>query len=201
VYSLALPAGEIQRIAKDQGFDAVAPIAELASKRLWGSTITATLSVAFGLALLASLSAYVLTGPRVAVAMARAGHFPAIAARLSSRTGAPAVATALQVAWALTLLWLVSFEKILIYASVGLALFSMLSVSTVMVLRHTRPDLHRPFRTPGYPVVPAIFLIGTTLLTIAAFLERPLPSLYALLTILAGIPIHCLVRQPQRQGA
>ena len=49
VYSLALPAGEIQRIAKEQGFDAVAPIAELAAKRLFGSTITATLSVAFGL--------------------------------------------------------------------------------------------------------------------------------------------------------
>ncbi len=201
VYSLALPAGEIQRIAKEQGFDAVAPIAELAAKRLFGSTVTATLSVAFGLTLLASLSAYVLTGPRVALAMARAGHFPAIAARLSPRTGAPAVATALQVAWALTLLWLGSFEKILIYASVGLALFSMLSVSTVMVLRHTRPDLSRPFRTPGYPVVPAIFLIGTALLTIAAFLERPLPSVYALLTILAGLPVHYLVRRPQRRGA
>ena len=84
------------------------------------------------------------------------------------------VATALQVAWALTLLWLGSFEKILIYASVGLALFSMFSVSSVMVLRHTRPDLHRPFRTPGYPVVPAIFLIGTTLLTIAAFVRAAL---------------------------
>ena len=63
--------------------------------------------------------------------MARGGHFPAVAARLSARTGAPLIATTLQVAWALALLWLVSFEKILIYASVGLALFSMLSVSTV----------------------------------------------------------------------
>jgi len=199
VYSLALPAREIQRIAKEQGFDAVAPIAELAAKRLFGSTITATLSVAFGLTLLASLSAYILTGPRVAVAMARAGHFPAIAARLSLRTGAPAVATALQVAWALTLLWLGTFEKILIYASVGLALFSMLSVSTVIVLRRTRPDLHRPFRVPGYPVVPAIFLISTALLTTAVFLERPLPSLYSLLTILAGVPVYYLVRRPPRQ--
>jgi len=201
VYALALPAGEIQRIAKERGFDAVEPIAELAARRLFGGAITTTLSVAFGLTLLASLSAYVLTGPRVAVAMARAGHFPAIAARLSPRSGAPAIATAAQVAWALTLLWLGTFEKILIYASVGLALFSMLSVSTVIVLRRNRPDLYRPFRTPGYPVVPAIFLIGTALLTIAAFLERPLPSLYSLLTILAGIPVYYLVRQPVRHGS
>ncbi len=196
-----MPAGEIQRIAKEQGFDAVAPIAELAAKRLFGSTITATLSVAFGLSLLASLSAYVLTGPRVAFAMARAGQFPAIAGRLSARTGAPAVATALQVAWALTLLWLGTFEKILIYASVGLALFSMLSVSTIMVLRRNRPDLHRPFRAAGYPVVPAIFLIGTALLTIAAFLERPWPSLYSLLTILTGVPVYYLVRRPLHRVA
>ena len=111
VYSLALPAGEIRRIADEQGFDSVAPVAELAAKRLFGSGITAILSIAFGVTLLASLSAYVLTGPRVAFAMARAGHFPAIAARLSSRTGAPAAATVLQVAWALTLLWMGTFKR------------------------------------------------------------------------------------------
>src|SRR5262249_27455976 len=105
---------------------------------------------------------------------------------------------ALQVGWALALLWLGTFEKILIYASVGLALFSMLAVSTVLVLRHTRPDLHRPFRTPGYPVVPAVFLIGTALLTTAAFIERPWPSLYSLATILAGIPVYYLMMRPKR---
>jgi APA family basic amino acid/polyamine antiporter len=77
----------------------------------------------------------------------------------------------------------------------------MLSVSTVIVLRHTRPDLHRPFRTPGYPLVPAVFLIGTALLTGAAFLERPWPSVYSLLTILAGVPVHYLAFRPQRGTA
>jgi len=194
VYALALTAADIQQIAKERGFDAVAPIAELAANRLFGPKTSAGLSVAFGLTLLASLSAYVLTGPQVAVAMARAGHFPAIASRLSARTGAPVIATLLQVVWALLLLWLGTFEKILIYASVGLALFSMLSVSTVIVLRHTRPELHRPFRVPAYPLAPAIFLIGTALLTIAAFIERPWPSGYSLLTILAGVPAYYLIR-------
>ncbi len=124
--------------------------------------MAAPLSIAIGLTLLASLSAYVLTGPRVAYAMAQAGHFPAIAGRLSARSRTPAVATALQVAWALVLLWTGSFESIVIYASVGLALFSMLTVSSIYVLRRTRPDLPRPFRTPGYPLVPAVFLAATT---------------------------------------
>ncbi len=194
VYALALTAGDIQQIVKDRGFDAVQPIGELAAKRLFGPNVSAGLSVAFGLTLLASLSAYVLTGPQVAVAMARAGHFPPIASRLSARTGAPVIATVLQVVWALLLLWLGTFEKILIYASVGLAIFSMLSVSTVIVLRHTRPELHRPFRVPAYPLVPVVFLVGTTLLTIAAFIERPWPSLFALLTILAGVPVYYIMR-------
>jgi APA family basic amino acid/polyamine antiporter len=201
VYALALPSAEVREIARRDGFDAVAPIAELAAKRLFGPALTTPLSIAVGLTLLASLSAYVLTGPRVAYAMARAGHFPAIAGRLSSRSRTPTAATALQVAWALVLLWTGSFESILIYASVGLALFSMLSVSSIFVLRRTRPDLPRPFRTPGYPLTPVVFLTAMAMLTVAAFLQRPWVSLYALLSILAGIPVHYLFLRPRRKAA
>ncbi len=200
VYALALPAGEIQEIAKRHGFEAVAPIAELAARRLFGPALAAPFSIAIGLTLLASLSAYVLTGPRVAYAMARAGHFPAIAGRLTGRSRTPAVATALQVGWALVLLWTGSFESIVIYAGVGLALFSMLTVSTIYVLRWTRPDLPRPFRTPGYPVVPAVFLTVTTILTVAAFVERPRVSIYSLLSILAGIPVYYFLLRPGRRA-
>ena len=88
-------------------------------------------------------------------------------------------------------------RAILIYTSVGLALFSMLTVSSIFVLRARRPDLPRPFRTPGYPVVPAVFLVATAALTAAAFAERPLVSLYALASILAGIPVYYLAaRRP-----
>ena len=128
----------------------IAPIAQIAADRLYGHRIADPLSVAIGLTLLASVSAYILTGPRVAFAMARAGQFPEVAGRLSAR-GTPAIATALQVAWSLVLLWTASFERILLYSGVGLAIFSMLTVSAVYVLRRRRPDLPRPFRTPGYP--------------------------------------------------
>jgi APA family basic amino acid/polyamine antiporter len=201
VFALALPSTEVRAIAEKDGFNAVAPIAELAAKRLLGPSWSAPLSVAIGLTLLASLSAYILTGPRVVYAMARAGHFPAIAGRLSARTQTPTMAMALQCAWALGLLWSGSFESIVVYAGVGLALFSMLSVSTIYVLRRKRPDLPRPFRTPGYPFTPAAFLLITAALTVAAFAERPVVSLCSLLSILAGIPIYYLVlRSRHRPG-
>jgi APA family basic amino acid/polyamine antiporter len=201
VYALALPAAELRRIAATEGFDAVAPIAELAARRLFGPAASAPLSIAIGLTLLASLSAYVLTGPRVAYAMARAGHFPTAAGRLTARSQTPAVATALLVGWALVLLWTGSFESIVIYAGVGLALFSMLAVSSIYVLRRTLPDLPRSFRTPGYPIVPAIFLMATAFLSLAAFLERPWVSLASLLSILAGIPVYHIWVRPRRRPA
>jgi len=199
VFALALPAAEIRAIAGRDGFNAVAPIAELAARRLFGPRVAAPFSAAIGVTLLASLSAYVLTGPRVLYAMARAGQFPAVAGRLTRRAQTPAVATAMLVGSALLVLWTGSFESILVFAGVGLAVFSMLTVSAVYVLRVTRPDLPRPFRTPGYPVVPAVFLAGSALLIVATVRQRPWESLISLLCLQAGDPVYILafrIRKP-----
>ena len=194
VYAMALSAADISAIVNDPknklGLDAVAPIAEIAASRLFGSRWSNAFSIAIGLMLLSSLSAYVLTGPRVVYAMARAGQFPALAARLTPRAGTPAIATAMQLVCALILLWTGTFEEIVVFASVGLAIFSMLTISAVFVLRWKRPDLPRPFRTPGYPFTPAFYLVLTTVLTAAAFSQRPWVSCLSLLGILVGVPIY-----------
>jgi APA family basic amino acid/polyamine antiporter len=186
-YALALTAADVRGIVAERGLDAVAPIAQLTAERLFGPWIAAPLSVAVGLTLLASVSAYVLTGPRVAAAMAVAGQFPAAAGRLSA-AGVPVVATVVQAAWALVLLWTASFEVILLYAGVGLAIFSMLTVAAVFVLRVRRPEWPRPFRVPGYPVVPAVYLLGTGILTAAVAWERPEVAAVSLATVIAGLP-------------
>jgi basic amino acid/polyamine antiporter, APA family len=189
-YALALSAADIRAIVgRPENVDTIAPIAQIAVDRLYGHRIADPLSVAIGLTLIASVSAYILTGPRVAYAMARAGQFPEVAGRLSGR-GAPAIATVLQVAWSLVLLWTASFERILLYSGVGLSIFSMLTVSAVYVLRWRQPDLPRPFRTPGYPIVPAVYLAGTGLLTAAVFYERPVVSSISLLSIVVGVPVY-----------
>jgi len=192
-YGLTLSAADVRAIVDDAGgkVDVVGPIAQVAAERLHGRRVADPLSVAIGLTLLASLSAYVLTGPRVALAMARAGQFPfpGVTGRISAR-GAPVVATGLQVGWALILLWTASFEHILQYSGFGLAIFSMLTVSSVYVLRWRRPDLPRPFRTPGYPLTPAVFLVGTGLLTAAVYHEHREVATYTLMSILAGVPLY-----------
>jgi APA family basic amino acid/polyamine antiporter len=198
-YALALSATDIQTIVgRSENINAIAPIAQIAADRLYGRQIANPLSVAIGLTLLASVSAYILTGPRVIYAMARAGQFPKVAGRLSSR-GTPVIATILQVIWSLLLLWTASFEWLLLYSGVGLAAFSMLSVAAVYVLRRHKPDLPRPFRTPGYPVVPAVYLVGTGLLTAAIIYERPVVSSISLLTIALGMPVYFLWTRSARR--
>jgi len=136
----------------------------------------------------------VLIGPRVIFAMARAGQFPAIASRLSTRAATPVAATIMQVAVTLVFVWVAGLQELIGYASVGLSIFSLLSMSSIYLLRVKRPDLPRPFRTPGYPVTPAVYLVLTGMLTWAAFMRQPVVACYALLSILAGIPFYYLWR-------
>ncbi len=88
-YALALSAADVRSIVGGpENVNAITPIAQIAADRLYGHRVADPMSVAIGLTLLASVSAYILTGPRVAYAMARAGQFPEVAGRLSAR-GAP----------------------------------------------------------------------------------------------------------------
>ena len=198
VYGLALSAADVQGIvdapSNHGAREAVTPIAQLAAARLFGERWTTLLSVGFGLMLLSTLSAYVLIGPRVVYAMARAGQFPAIAARLTARARTPLIATVLQVAMALLLLWTGTFESLILFAGIGLSVFSMLTISAVFVLRSKCPQLPRPFRTPGYPLTPTIYLVVTGLLILATCYERPVISAAAFASIALGIPLFYVGR-------
>jgi basic amino acid/polyamine antiporter, APA family len=200
VYALALPATEIRRLATGGRSDAVDAIAQLAANRLFGPVWADRLSIGVGLILLSTLSAYLLTGPRVTYAMARAGQFPRIAGRLSSRTGTPLVATMLQAGWALVLLWSGSFDQIVLYAGVGLSLTSLLSVGAVYVLRVRRSNLPRPFLVPGYPWVPAVYLIATAALVVAVFIEEPRIGTCSVLSILSGLPVYAIMSWRRSSG-
>ena len=186
VYVYALPTAEVSAMSYDQ----VEPIAALAAQRLFGPWVAAPLSVAIGLGLLASVSAYILTGPRVYYAMARDGLFPAAARRLDPKTGTPTIATLAQAACTLVLLFSGTFKNILTYTGVGLSVSSFFVILAVFVLRVRRPEMIRPFKTPGYPVVPLLFLAATAWMIVFAFIDQPRWSTISIGTILSGIPIY-----------
>ena len=189
-YALALPAAAVRAMVGDPSqVGKVERIAQIAAERLVGPQIANPLSVAIGLTLMASVSAYVLTGPRILMAMASARQFPEFAGQVTHR-GAPVIATVLQAGWALVLLWTASFEPILLYSGIGLSLFSMLTVSSVFVLRWKQPAASRPFRTPGYPLTPLVYLGGTGTLVVAVGWDRPWVALTSVASIALGVPVY-----------
>jgi len=140
------------------------------------------------------VSAYLLTGPRVAFAMARDGAFPAFAGRLHPTRGTPAWATWTQAAVAVGLIWSGSFLEVLNYTTVGLAALMGLTVASVFPLRR-RPGLAHPYRLPLYPLPPLLFLLLTAWTVAYAVFEeeRRLPALLSLGTLLVGIPLGYLI--------
>ena len=147
--------------------------------------------------LISSLSAYLLTGPRVISAMAHAGQFPAVAGRLTERQRTPAVATRLQAAWARPALDRVVREhRPLRERRPGPLRHA--DDRAIFVLRRSHPEWPRPFRTPGYPFVPALFLLATAALTAAAFTQRPRESGLSLASILLGVPFYYAWRHATR---
>jgi len=186
VYARTLGVSELSAMSYAQ----VEPIAALAAQRLFGTKVAALLSAAIGVGMLATLSAFILTGPRIYYAMALDGLFPKSAGILNATTATPNNATVAQAVCSLILLFSGTFKNILTYTGVGLALSSFIVILAVFVLRVRRPDMHRPFKTFGYPVVPLLFLVCTAWMIVFAILDQPYWSTISIVSILVGIPVY-----------
>ncbi len=129
--------------------------------RALGAIAARCLSPLVAVSILSSLQATVLVGPRIYQAMANDGLFFAPLGRAHPSTGAPVVSLAVQAVVSAALLWVERFDQLLSYAMFAIVAFSTLAVAAVFVLRVRRPDVPRPFRVPGYPFVPGLFVIAS----------------------------------------
>jgi APA family basic amino acid/polyamine antiporter len=68
----------------------------------------------------------------------------------------------------------------------------------VIVLRRTRPDASRPYRTWGYPAVPLLFVLAAAALLVNTLVEKPLESLLGLILVALGIPAYLWWRRKGR---
>lgn len=183
VFAYAVPIGDV-------GFANAEQVPQLAVENLFGTRASSVFSVAVGLTFLATVSAFIVTGPRVYYAMAKDRLFPSIAGRISEKGQVPIYAMIAQSLLAIIFLFVTDFQNLYQYAAVGLSIFAMLFIAAVYVLRWRRPDMERPFRLPGYPIVPAIFMAVTLFMTVFAFMQWWKPSARSVGSILAGIPVY-----------
>jgi len=183
VFAYAVPLANVS-------FENAERVPQLAVENLFGPRASNVFSVLLGLTFLATVSAFIITGPRVYYAMAKDGLFPSIAGRISSKGRVPIYAMLAQSLCAIIILFGTDFQNLYQYASIGLSIFAMLFIGAVYVLRWRRPEMERPFRVPGYPIVPAIFMAVVLFMTVFAFIQWRKPSLYSVGSILAGIPVY-----------
>ena len=162
---------------------------------LIGGAGAAVIAAIVLLATFSGLHASLMTGSRVIFAMGDRGLLFRSVGRVSPRFHSPSVAI-----WVATVLGCVyvmqnDFAQLADRFVLGLWPFYVLTVAGVYVLRRTRPDLPRPYRTWGYPLVPAVFLLASLGMLANALVTDPRDTGMTLLVIVAGIPIYYLWRR------
>ncbi len=186
----------------------VIPVAQLAAKEMFGNQVGDVVSVLLGLGMLASVSAYMLSGPRIAFAMANDGVFPRFAARLHERRQTPIAAIVVQGLVAIGMVWSGPFLDILNYTAIGLAVISGLVVASIFPLRN-REDLPHPYRLPLFPLPPLLYLALMGWIVLSGLMQdwhgiqegEGLPTTtLSLLTILFGLPVAYVLERRRRSA-
>jgi basic amino acid/polyamine antiporter, APA family len=173
-------------------------VAADAMTRVSGNMGAAAVAALVMLSAFGALNAGLLTGPRVYFAMAEDGLFFRRVAAVHPRYHTPHVAVSIVVVLTAVNASLRTFEQLAEAFVLLLYPFLALTVAAVFVLRRRRPELERPYRTAGYPVVPLIFLVGTMAMLGNAALERPATTLISVAIGAAGLPVYAWWR---RSGA
>jgi len=202
---LALALGSVACIAiyvlANVAYLRVLPIAEIAAsdhvgatvaKRALGSRGGSLVSLIILMSIVGTLNGCFLTSPRIYFAQARDGLFFRKFAEVHPRYQTPGFAILTQGIWAAVLVVSGSYETLLDYAMFAIWLWYGLMVAGVIVLRHKKPGLVRPYRMWGYPVTPALFLAIACWFLVNMLMTRPLPSAAGLVLIATGIPVYFL---------
>ncbi len=132
-----------------------------------------------------------LSAPRIYFAMASDGLFPKKLAELHPKYKVPANAILAQSVWALALLlfW-ETFNDLITYVVFTDWIFLTLAGSSVFVFRRKLKDAHRPYKTWGYPVTPAIFVGIGTFIVLNTLIQKPTHALAGLVFLVLGVPVY-----------
>ncbi len=138
-----------------------------------------------------------IMGTRLYYAMACDGLFFQSCGKLNAR-GVPAVGIWLQCGWAIVLIFSGSYNDLLDYIIFAALFFYILTVSAVFVLRVKKPDVPRPYRAWGYPVVPALYIGVCVVIMLSLLIAKPVYSWPSFIIVLTGIPVYFLWRRVNR---
>jgi APA family basic amino acid/polyamine antiporter len=153
------------------------------------------IALAIVVSMYSAAHATVITVPRVYYAMAQDGLFFRKLAEVHPRYGTPAIAVVASCAWAAVLALTGTFEQLLTYVVFIGWIFYALGAAAVIALRLKRRDAERPFRVPGYPFTPALFVLAAALIVLNTIVSQPLQSALGIGVVLLGAPAYVIWRR------
>ncbi len=168
---------------------------------IFGPVAVQLMAAAIVISTFGCLNGLILAGARVYYAMALDKLFFRRAGTLNVEHHAPAFSLAIQCAWALLLTLSGTYSDLLDYVTFAVLLFYILTIVGLFVLRRRRPEMERPYRAIGYPVLPALYIAAAGLIEILLLVYKPSYTWPGLILVLLGVPAYFMWggRSPSRR--
>ncbi len=194
------------------GYLSVLPLSGIASAPQ-DRVATAVLQAVFGGAGLAIMAAaimistfgcnngLILSGARVYFAMALDGLFFHRAGKLHPKHQTPAFALVIQAVWTCVLCLSGTYSQLLDYVIFAALLFYLLTALSLFALRRTRPQAERPVPVPGYPWLPALYILLTGAIAVDLLIVKPRYTWPGLVIVALGVPVYYAWRLAAQRGA
>jgi amino acid transporter len=186
-------------LAANAAYLYVNPIAEVAMspliaaetmQALFGGVGVAFVSIVVTISTFGALIAIMLSAPRIFFAMAADGLFFRSVARVHPRYHTPYVAISLSATLGVLFVLTRTFEQLADTFVLSIWPFYGLAIAGLYRLRRTQPDLPRPYKVPGYPILPGVFVAAVIYLVGNALIADPLWTGVTFAIVLAGIPVY-----------
>ncbi|GEO69863.1 amino acid transporter [Levilactobacillus acidifarinae DSM 19394] len=163
-----------------------------AAMRLFGQMGGKLVTIGILISVYGAINGYTMTGMRVPFAMAEEDSLPfsTYFHRLSRRTYVPYFAGLVQLGIALIMMFLGSFDLLTDMLVFVMWVFNCLIFLAVFKLRHREPEMVRPYRVPGYPVIPLIALVGGIFILVTTLITETGLAVTGLVLTSLGLPVY-----------
>jgi APA family basic amino acid/polyamine antiporter len=174
-------------------------VATAAAALMFGPVAVQLMAAAIMVSTFGCLNGMILSGARVYYTMAQDGLFFKRVGTLDPVHHTPVASLGIQCVWAVLLTLSGQYGDLLDYVIFAVLLFYMLTIAGLFVLRRTRPDMERPYRAFGYPVVPAAYIAVAAVIEVMLLAYKPNYTFPGLVIVLLGVPVFFLWRRKASQ--
>lgn len=199
VYLVTLPlegaAGALTVFERGIQYAAEDRVGAAAGEMIFGPLGAGLLAAAIMVSTFGCNNGLILSYARVFYAMAKDGLFFKRMGELNAKTHSPNAALVLQGIWAGLLTLSGSYNQLLDYIIFAVLLFYILTIAGLFVLRRTQPDVPRPYRALGYPVLPAVYLALSIFIEVCILVYKPTYTWPGLIIVALGVPVYFLWRR------